>query len=300
MRQLFLCFALACAWPAGPAAAQTLQLETVLRWDHDAEWFGGLSGIEVWEGGSTFFAISDRGHQATGRMIRSETGMLQRVQITAASPILYSNGLAVKGPFRDAEGLAIGPDGKTYLSFEGKHRAAVLNLATGTVQRLSPFPDDVMFTKNRGIEALAIDDDDRLIALPEDTADPTSDFPLYALRHDRWHVIGHVPRRGPFLPVGADIGDDGDLYLLERAASPLGFRSRIRLFQPPYGTGVEKTLLTTGPGRFDNLEGLTVWTDHIGETRLTLVSDDNFLAAQQTQIVEYRVRRPLAPSAVTP
>ncbi len=48
-----------------------------------------------------------------------------------------------------------------------------------------------------------------------------------------------------------------------------------------------ETLLTTFAGTFDNLEVLSVWTDEEGTTRLTLMSDDNFLSFQTTQIVEY-------------
>jgi hypothetical protein len=43
------------------------------------------------------------------------------------------------------------------------------------------------------------------------------------------------------------------------------------------------------PSRFDNLEGISVWQDVSGQTHLTLVSDDNFLPFQNTQIIEYSV-----------
>jgi hypothetical protein len=51
----------------------------------------------------------------------------------------------------------------------------------------------------------------------------------------------------------------------------------------------EVTLLQTLPSRFDNLEGISVWQDVSGRTHLTLVSDDNFLPFQNTQIIEYSV-----------
>ena len=64
--------------------------------------------------------------------------------------------------------------------------------------------------------------------------------------------------------VGADFDDKGQLYLLERAVSPLGFRSRVRRFDlnaPDLG---ETQLMISGPGRFDNLEALSVWRDPEG------------------------------------
>jgi hypothetical protein len=39
----------------------------------------------------------------------------------------------------------------------------------------------------------------------------------------------------------------------------------------------------------DNLEGLSVWRDDQGVLHATMISDDNFIFVQQTQIVEYRL-----------
>jgi hypothetical protein len=47
------------------------------------------------------------------------------------------------------------------------------------------------------------------------------------------------------------------------------------------------TLLETGFGATDNLEGISVWRDQAGRTRVTLVSDDNFFALQRTVVMEY-------------
>ena len=106
-----------------------------------------------------------------------------------------------------------------------------------------------------------------------------------------------MPQRGPFQPTGADIGPDGLLYILERAFTPLGFRSRIRRVDPN-SPGVEaQTLITTSPGVHDNLEGISVWQSHSGATCLTLVSDDNFLAIQTSELVEYALTETLAGDA---
>ena len=55
------------------------------------------------------------------------------------------------------------------------------------------------------------------------------------------------------------------------------------------GLSDEKTVLQTPIGLHDNLEGLSVWRDGAGDIRLTMVSDDNFIALQRTELVEYRV-----------
>ena len=35
------------------------------------------------------------------------------------------------------------------------------------------------------------------------------------------------------------------------------------------------------------MEGISVWRDDAGRTRVTLISDDNFFPLQQTMIAEY-------------
>ena len=90
--------------------------------------------------------------------------------------------------------------------------------------------------------------------------------------------------------MGADVGPDGRLYLLERNfRGLLGFRSRVRRFGlGPDGITSTEELLSTGTLQYDNLEGISVWDDGLG-IRLTMISDDNFLPVQRTELVEYRV-----------
>ena len=51
----------------------------------------------------------------------------------------------------------------------------------------------------------------------------------------------------------------------------------------------DQILLETRPLQYDNLEGISVWDDGVG-MRITMISDDNFLFVQRTEIVEYRLR----------
>jgi len=52
----------------------------------------------------------------------------------------------------------------------------------------------------------------------------------------------------------------------------------------------DETLLVSRLGEFDNLEGMSLWRDADGDIRVTLVSDDNFLPVQRTEIVEFVLR----------
>lgn len=146
---------------------------------------------------------------------------------------------------------------------------------------------------NRGIETLAADADGRLYAIPEHSGGLTTPFPVLRLDNGAWTQPFALPRRGGHLPVGADFGPDGRLYVLERLFTGYGFSSRVRRFDVSDNGLTNETMLIDTPAlRHDNLEGLAVWQDASGAIRLTMISDDNEFALQRTEIVEYRVTRP--------
>jgi hypothetical protein len=131
-----------------------------------------------------------------------------------------------------------------------------------------------------------------LYGVPERSGGLTEPFPVYRYRDGVWDVPFSVARRGEFLPVGADVGPDGLLYLLERRfLGVFGLQSRVRRFAVDGdGIGQEQTLFETLPRTHDNLEGIAVWRDAQGFIRLTMISDDNGRAPlQRTEFVEYRV-----------
>ena len=49
----------------------------------------------------------------------------------------------------------------------------------------------------------------------------------------------------------------------------------------------EEILLTTGQLSHSNLEGISVWVDPKCATRVTMISDDNFLPVLRSEVVEY-------------
>lgn len=265
-------------------AEPRLELLGKITWRQDVPWFGGFSGIEMSDDGGGATLLTDRGSLVRVGLQR-EGGRLRAVQLLSRTPLRDARGIALTGESTDAEGLAKAEDGTLFISFEAQHR--VVSLApSGLHEDIGPVhPDFAGFKVNSGLEALALHPDGRLFTLPERSGARNRPFPLYAHDGTGWTIVGRIPRRGPFLPVGADFDATGQFYLLERAATPLGFRSRIRRFQ--LDTGRAETLLRTGPGRYDNLEGISVWQDAAGRTMLTLISDDNFLSIQRTQIVEF-------------
>lgn len=262
------------------------------RWSDADTRFGGFSGLDLAAGGTGFWTVSDTGIVTQGAFLRDGTdgritgvagAELQQLRTIRGGPVLLIND--------DAEGLAIGDDGQIFVSFEGFHRVRRYANVTARATGIPEHPDFRRMQNNSSLEALAIDADGTLYTLPERSGHLARPFPVYRLRGDVWDQPFGIPRRGPYLPVGADIGPDGRFYLLERHLNGIfGFQTRVRRFTlATDGLQNEEELLETSTGTHDNLEGIAVWRDRAGDIRITMISDDNFRAYQKTEFVEYRL-----------
>ncbi len=274
----------------GPAWAVDLKRASLLEsydWRHSADWFGGFSAIHISENGSHMIAVSDRSRLVTARIERDGT-QIRNIRLLENWPILSSKGRVLRGRAGDSEGIAIAPDGSFYISFERVHRIAHYS-APGASARVLPRPREFQnLDSNGSFEGLAIDDQGRLYTLTEKSRTQRGDIPIYRWDGSRWSTPFVLQPRGTFLPVAADFGPDGRFYVLERAVAFIGFRSRLRRWEIANDIPqAEETLFETDTGAHDNLEGLSVWRDADGHLRATMVSDDNFLALQRTELVEY-------------
>ncbi len=274
--------------PVG-AEAPRLELDATVTWTETAPGFGGFSGLVVLDGGAGFLTISDRGDWATGSFER-QAGRLTGARLAAMGPLHeISGGELHGGDDTNAEGLAIDSHGRAWVSFEGFHRVRRYDRIDGPATGVRGHPAFPGLQHNSGLEALAINSDDTVYAIPERSGAWTRPFPVYRLRDGRWDTQLRIRRDGTFLPVDSDFGPDGELYLLERDFGWLaGFATRIRRFHlGPNGFVDEATLLETPFGELDNMEGISVWQDDDGRTRVTLISDDNFFPLQRTMFAEY-------------
>lgn len=261
------------------------------QWTTQYRWFGGLSAISVSGGGTAFVALSDKSVLLEGKIHRKD-GKISSVTLQNPRNLLASSGRLLSAQTQDSEGLAISSDGTAYVSFEGVHRVARYddwNLPAIPLKRPRWFRS---LPLNGSLEALAIDPQNRLYTLPEDTLFKTAGgdraIPVFRWDGHEWSIFTYLEKKGKFLPVGADFGPDGRFYLLERAVGILGFRSRVRRWDlSDTGLENEATLFSTGPGTHDNLEGISVWRDSDKRIRATMVSDDNFMVFQRTELVEY-------------
>ncbi|OED46841.1 hypothetical protein AB838_18335 [Rhodobacteraceae bacterium (ex Bugula neritina AB1)] len=260
-------------------------------WTVKQPWFGGFSALKITDGGRAMVVLSDRATLVTTSIQRNQ-GRISGVTAHTAHGLRASTGKTLTGFAGDSEGLAIAPDGSRYISFEGSARVARYHRPDG---RAKVLPRPKAFRKlprNKSLETLAIDARSRLYTLPERAYDKDGQIPVWRWNGRRWSRPFSLPPRGGFLPVDADFGPSGRFYLLERDLTLLGFRTRLRRWDiTPDGPANETILLQTGPGTHDNLEGLSVWTDDSGGLRATMVSDDNFLSLQRTELVEYALPR---------
>ncbi|MCF6305201.1 MAG: esterase-like activity of phytase family protein [Rhodobacteraceae bacterium] len=275
---------------ASPVIAQPVFMRDSVQTlrDNDDD-FGGFSGIHVFENGIDFLMITDRGKLQNGRFQR-RNGSITAIEFAPLIPILDTKGQPLDSFNTDAEGLAIAPDGSLLISFESNNRVMRHASQTSPAEFLPKHPDFNQLQTNSGLEALAVDANGTVYAMPERSGDLDRAFPVYRFQNNRWDTDLQVPRRPPFLMVGADILD-GKLYILERHLAGLaGFSTRIRRFTIGDSLFDEQVLFTSRSGQFDNLEGISVWQDPMGQIRATVVSDDNFNFFQRSQIVEFVLR----------
>jgi hypothetical protein len=276
---------------AGPAAAAgRLDLLGSYTWTSPRPGFGGYSALELADDGLGFTLLSDRGRVLSGRLERSG-GVVSGAIVETDAALAGRDGAELARGLNDAEGLALAPGGGFFVSFEGRRGRVVFYGAPGAAATALPqAPGFAGLPANAGLEALAIDGTGALLAVPEHAPGPGQGFPTWRLDGSTWSAGPELPRRDGFLPVGADFGPDGRLYLLERYLGLFGFASRVRSFRIEAGAlGDEQVLLTTAPGTHDNLEGIAVWQQG-GTIRVTLVSDDNQKPFQRTEFVDYLLR----------
>ena len=248
--------------------------------------FGGFSGLERMEDGS-FVAISDRAVWLRFKLLLRE-GRLAGLSNMAVAPLRDAAGRRASGEGWDAEGLAFGPDGRLWASFERDHRLVAFKTPGAPAGEEARLPEWKEFSLNGGMEALATTPDGRRLAVRESADGDAFGGYLLGEAAERFAIA----RDGPYAPTGADFGPEGRLYLTERAFSFFGgFRFRLRRFDEVSGGATlsgETLLELPSQSLIDNIEGVSVWREG-GRTYLLLVSDDNFMALQRNVFALFEV-----------
>lgn len=258
--------------------------------------FGGFSALLVQEGGARFVACSDRASWLSGRIVYQE-GRPVGVADAVLSPILDADGRPAAW---DTESMTE-EGGRLYLGLERVPGIMCFEFgeqgfrARGHPLPIPPELGDL--PRNRGLEALVFVPVGRrlggtLIALSEGGLTEAGDLRAFLIGGPTPGSFA-VKRNGEYGISDAAMLPGGDLLILERSfswASGIAIRVR-RLPLSEIGPDV----LVDGPVLFeadmrcaiDNMEALSVHLAPSGETRLTLLADDNFSPLQRTLLLQF-------------
>jgi hypothetical protein len=256
--------------------------------DPNGHEIGGLSGIELSDDGARFTALSDRSFLIDGVILRDATGRMTGARVLNRRAIALPNGQVARQGALDAEGIADGPAGQRVLSFEGQADFLLYTPDDTPEGKITPIPQPPQRHKlhhNALYEAVAIDAEGAIYTLPERSGHLARPFPIWRYDDGAWTQIRTLPRRDLYMPVGADFAPDGLFFLLERRFD-IGFAIRIRQIDLNDPKDPGQIVYATESFPASNFEGLSAWQDSNGATRLTLVSDNNFLAFLPSSLME--------------
>ncbi len=243
--------------------------------------FGGFSALGLSADGKRMISLTDEGNRLDARLVYGDDGTLTGLENTEIFTLMGPEGRPlIEKPLADAESMAPGVSGEIIVGFEQAHRVWAYHPGEAGPRPL-PLPDEMSgATRNRGIEALALLDDGRLFALSEGLG--RDDAILGWVSDERgWNVLLYKGRDG-YRPTGAATLPNGDVVLLERHFTPRqGVRIRLRRIagqdiEAGASIGGELLAEIRAPYTVDNFEGVEAIRGPNGETRLFLISDDNF------------------------
>ena len=270
------------------------------------EGFGGLSGLSAEAAGDEvrIVAVTDQGDQLSGRVVFQDD-RLAGLDGAILEPLLTPNGKPIVGKlFGDAESVARLSDGRVLVGFERRHRIwayakGLRGPATdfATPQALARAPE------NGGLESLAAFPDGRVLAITEQMKTERGNFAAFLFEGGVWSPLEWAPSAPGFEASDATVLPGGDLLVLERlwsALAPLDIRSRILRVKGDTvkpGATLQGTLVAElrAPLVAENFEGLTAYRSASSLTRLLVVSDNNFNAAQRTLLLSFELAEPPPP-----
>ena len=260
-----------------------------LNIDRNEKDYGGFSGLLINNAGTEALVVTDKSFFFVLELRRDDNDFLTGYSVIKKGRILSSKGEHLNGRNTDSESIAMDANNNYYISFESNHRIMMHTEVEGKGIFVPKHPMFRKLSVNKGIEALAIDNENRLIAIPEKPPLGISDIPIFRLQNNKWEIIKYVKIEDNFLVTDAEILPMGLLLTLERKFSwTQGFKTRFRLISLDKFDNTEPIIVfTSTANQFDNLEGMTFWKDKKGEMRILTVSDDNFHPLQRSEIREF-------------
>lgn len=292
MRRRTLCL-LALVGFAVPAFAQDVPLPQILsqaQWQPEDARLQRFTAIHTSDGASMLL-LTDQGVLAQAGLERGREGQITGIALREIRYLRDPQGDALTGPWRNAQGIAVGGDGRIFVAFEGHDRVWSYAAPDAPAITLPLHPDFSRLTLGAGLSALAISRSGVLHAVPERAARMTYGIPTYHYWNDEWAGSFRLPSDGNFYPVGADIGPDDRLYLLERENGGEGRRVQLRRFVLR-GSRIDAgtVVMRSAAGQFGDLSGVSVWQDANGALRALMTSYVS-VAGQGSAFVEVALPR---------
>lgn len=269
-----------------------------------ADTFGGLSGVGFVGTEGRLVMVSDRGNFVSGQLLYDDNGAPLSLIGVAINPIQNSKGADLPRAFaRDAEALTVierpGKMPVVRVGFENLTRVADFRIdngvPTGPATEVA-IPDWLTRTRtNESLEAVCL-------APP---ASPVAGSTLLltegVIVGDGLHAAWLLGRndKGPLsyrsgsatAPTDCAFLPNGDLLVLERGVVLINFAMRlVRVPAAEVRPGAElkgEVLFELTGGDIDNMEGLAAHRTPSGDTRITLVSDNNFNDWERSLLLEF-------------
>lgn len=258
--------------------------------------FGGLSGLVLTADCTGLLAVSDAGRWFRGRLAYDGARLAGLAEAELA-PMLDEKGRPPRNkPRGDAEAVADLGGGKLLVGFESRPRIGIYNIGKSGLDAIfQPVksPREIKTGPgNAELEAVGRIDGD-FIAISEFNADPLGNIRAWLWNAKRT-VAFSVKRHEDYKITDLAVLPDGGILILERSfGSSLLPGMAIRRFKASAikdGATVEPELLFAGRAPFhaiDNMEGIALCARD-GETRLTIVSDNNFnTSLQRTLLLQF-------------
>lgn len=274
-----------------------------LEIESENENFGGLSGLRFSADGTRLYSVSDYGYWFTAEIARNEKQAITGISDGILACLCRADGTPYGSKhWGDAEGVEVSGK-RVYVVFERLNRINGYDLKPDS--RIGPPAQATASLKKfnidyaEGLEALALAPATsplagKFVAISEESLDAKGNnraFIADAKTIEEFSVV----RSGDYSITDAAFLPDGDLLVLERRFGfSIGVGTRIRRIS---GADLKPGALVDGEvlmeaglsSRIDNMEGITTWQTPDGETRIAILSDDNYSTLQRTLLLEFRL-----------
>lgn len=266
------------------------------------ESFGGLSGIRIVEGGKRILAISDKAKWLKGDLNRSEDSSPKSITNLEMQCVCQVGGQPYKNKHRgDTEALEVSGS-RAYIAFERTNRVNGYDINSyniGEPAQVTPNFTNYGLGYRQGFEALALAPKaspiaGKFVVIAENSLNEFGNHRAFIADAKTIEEFS-IEASGEYAITDATFLQNGNLLILERRVGiSIGVGMRIReIAAKQIAKGkliVGDTILEAGlTSQIDNMEGISAWKNHKGETIISLVSDDNYNRIQRTLYLEFKL-----------